>query len=63
MRRKEPQQNINSATVEGQTGWVEGKKKNERETGKTKKTACEKQAHKPNHINTDWRTDGAKRVL
>lgn len=25
---------------------------------KTKKTACGKQAHKANHINTDWRKEG-----
>lgn len=68
VHRKETQQGINPARVEGHTGWVERgekKKAKERLEKKTKQrqTAFGKQAHMPNHINTDWRTDGERRVL
>lgn len=60
----EAQQGINPARVEGRSGWVEhgGEKKQKNKT-KQRQTAFGKQAHMPNHINTDWRTDGERRVL
>lgn len=40
---------------------MDGGGKSKREDGKTKKTACGKAgAHRPNHINTDWRKDGGR---
>lgn len=45
----------------GEACRVDGGGKSKREDGKTKKTACGKAgAHRPNHINTDWRKDGGR---
>lgn len=51
VRRKEPQHGSYNRKQRERGK----KKKRDRET---KKTACGKQAHKLNHINTDWRKDG-----
>lgn len=60
VHRKEPQHGITSAVTAKRGRWVTQKRKSEQRDRTMKKTACRKHAHKPNHINTDLRKEGAE---